>query len=246
LRKHLDPAMEVKLEDVTEEYAVLGIMGPGSRSLLQDLTNADFSDAGFSFGSARTIQIRACELFAVRLSFVGELGWELYVPVAAAKRLLDEVLRAGANHELGLAGHFALDACRIEKGFHHWGHDIGADDTPFESGLAFAVNFDKAVEFIGKQALLEQKQNGWNKQLRLCEVAAEEVLILHDEPVYRGDVIVGHCTSGGQGFRTGKRLCFVMFYRSESADCADCQIEIAGERFALEVLAKPPYQAATK
>lgn len=246
LRKHLDSAMDVKIRDVTEDYAVLGLMGPGSRALMQDLSTTDFSAAKFSFSSAQTIQINGCELSAVRLSFVGELGWELYLPVAQATQLLGEILRVGESHELGLAGHFALDACRIEKGYPHWGHDMGAEDTPFECGLGFAVNFDKTVEFIGKPALLNQRQNGWSKQLRLCEIMADEVLILHDEPVYRGDVIVGHCTSGGKGFRSGKSLCFVMFYQPVSIDCKDCQIEIASERFAIEILTKPPYQAAMK
>jgi 4-methylaminobutanoate oxidase (formaldehyde-forming) len=244
LRKHRDSTIDVTIQDMTEDYAVLGLMGPGSRALMQDLSATDFSAAKFPFSSARTIQIDSCDLLAVRLSFVGELGWELYLPVAQATRLLGEILRVGEGHGLGLAGHFALDACRLEKGFHHWGHDMGPEDTPFEIGLGFTVNFDKASEFIGKQALLIQKQNGWNKQLRLFEVVAHEALILHDEPVYQGETIVGHCTSGGQGFRTGKILCFVMFYQRDSVRFEQCQIEIAGERFKLEVLDQPPYQAA--
>ncbi len=246
LRKHLDSTMDVTIQDVTEDYAVLGLMGPGSRALMQDLSSTDFSAAKFPFSSAQTIQIAGCDLIAVRLSFVGELGWELYLPVAQATQLLGEILHIGEGHDLGLAGHFALDACRLEKGFHHWGHDMGPEDTPFEIGLGFAVNFDKAIDFIGKKALLKQKQNGWEKQLKLCEVAADEVLILHDEPVYQAEAIVGHCTSGGQCFRTGKILCFVMFYQRDSVRFEQCQIEIAGERFKLEVLDQPPYQAAMK
>jgi len=244
LRRHLDSSMDVKIDDVTEDYAVLGLMGPGSRALLQDLSRSDFSAAKFPFSSVQTIQINGCDLHAVRLSFVGELGWELYIPVAQARQLLEEILRVGEGHELGLAGHLALDACRLEKGYHHWGHDLGAEDTPFESGLGFTVNLQKAAGFIGKQALLEQQESGWNKQLSLCEVMADEVLLLHDEPVYRGEAIVGHCTSGGLGFRCARSLCFVMFYQPLSPEITDCQIEIAGERFALQILDKPPYQAA--
>jgi 4-methylaminobutanoate oxidase (formaldehyde-forming) len=246
LRKHLDSAMDIEIRDVTEDYAVLGLMGPRSRALMQDLCTTDFSAAKFAFSCAQSIQIAGCELTAVRLSFVGELGWELYLPVAQAKQLLGEILRTGKNHDLGLAGHFALDGCRLEKGFHHWGHDMGPQDTPLEIGLDFAVKLDKASDFIGKQSLLEQKRNGWSKQLRLCEVIADEVLILHDEPVYQGGEIVGHCTSGGQGFRCGKILCFVMFYQRDSVRFERCQIEIAGERFKITVLHRPPYQATTK
>jgi glycine cleavage system aminomethyltransferase T len=139
-----------------------------------------------------------------------------------------------------------FDSCRLEKGFHHWGHDLGPDDTPFEVGLGFTVRFDKESNFIGKQALLEQQRVGCSRQLRLCEVVAEEALILHDELVYQGDEIVGHVTSGGRGFRADKILCWVMFYRWPGLSPRALQIDIAGERFTLEVLDKPPYRAASK
>ncbi len=244
LRKQLDPDRDVKIRDVTEDYAVLGVMGPESRALLQTLSESDFSDAAFPFSSAQYIHIEGCDLLAARLSFVGELGWELYIPVAQAARLLARIMQMGKNHDLDLAGHFALDSCRLEKGFHHWGHDMGPEDTPFEVGLGFTVNFGKASDFIGKEALIKQQKSGWNKQLRLCEIIAKEALILHDEPVYQGEKIIGHCTSGGQGFRVGKILCFVMFYQCESEPDQACLIEIAGERFALNILDEPPYQAA--
>jgi len=285
LRRHLDPALQVKIDDVTEDYAVIGVMGPGSRSLMQELCGAHFGDDAFPFSSVRPVHINACELLAARLSFVGELGWELYIPVAHAQVVLERVLRVGAAHDLGLAGHFALDACRIEVGFRHWGHDMGADDTPFEVGLGFAVELDKPGDFIGRDALCVQQRDGWSKQLRLCEVRsrishrfptagaakrtlacrtpddppqrpgdalatendeicglADSVLILHDEPVYVDAEIVGHCTSGGRGFRSGKSLCFVLFYR-EQQDRAKLKIEIAGERFDLSILEQPPYRA---
>jgi len=246
LGKQLAPDAAVQIEDVTEDYAVLGLMGPGSRTLLQDLSEADFSDDGFPFSSSRSIPIDGAELRATRLSFVGELGWELYIPQARAELLLGRILSTGEKHKLGLAGHFALDCCRLEKGFHHWGHDLGPADTPFEVGLGFTVRFDKESNFIGKQALLEQQRAGCYRQLRLCEVVAEEALILQDEPVYQGDEIVGHVTSGGRGFRVDKILCWVMFYQWHTLAPRACQIDIAGERFTLEVLAKPPYQAAGK
>jgi 4-methylaminobutanoate oxidase (formaldehyde-forming) len=243
LRRYVTADMQLDIQDVTEDYAVLGVMGPGSRSLLQDLSDADFSDRSFPFSSFRAIRIDGEDLLATRLSFVGELGWELYIPVATASSVLAEVLRAGQHHDLGFAGHFALDSCRIEKGFLHWGHDMGPDDTPFEVGLGFTVNFHKVADFIGKKSLLEQRQRGWSKHLRLCAVAAAEALVLHDEPVYLDGQIVGHCTSASRGFRTGKSLCLVMFYRK--VDLTDeCLIEIAGQRIALAILDKPPYQVA--
>jgi len=242
LRRHLDAALQVRIDDVTENFAVVGLMGPGSRKLLQELGDIDFGDSAFPFSSLSRVNIGDCDLLAVRLSFVGELGWELYIPSARAATLMETILRVGAGHDLGLAGHFALDACRLEVGFRHWGYDIGADDTPFEAGLGFAVDLDKPCDFNGRDALRAQQREGWSKQLLLCEVAADSVLILHDEPVYDNREIVGHCTSGGRGFRTGKSLCFVMFYRQQQ-DMVKLQIEIAGERFELKILAEPPYRA---
>jgi 4-methylaminobutanoate oxidase (formaldehyde-forming) len=115
LRKQLDSGMDVGINDVTEDYAVLGVMGPESRALLQDLSNTNFSDVSFPFSSQQTIRINGDELFAVRLSFVGELGWELYIPVARAMSVINEILRVGERHNLGLAGHFALDSCQIGR-----------------------------------------------------------------------------------------------------------------------------------
>ncbi|MDH3387488.1 MAG: FAD-dependent oxidoreductase [Gammaproteobacteria bacterium] len=246
LQRHCDPGDAVEIVDVTEAFAVVGVMGPESRNLLQELTASELGDEAFPFSSARAIHVDGCEVLATRLSFVGELGWELYIPAPSAPRLLEGLLAAGAGHDLGMAGHFALDACRIEVGFPHWGHDIGPEDTPFEAGLGFTVSLDRPDDFIGREALLAQHRDGWDKRLRLCEVDGEEVLLLHDEPVYYGDRIVGHCTSGGQGFRTGKVLCFVMFYRDQAIDHANCLIEVAGERFPLAVLEKPPYHAFHK
>ena len=242
LRSHVAGEGKVEIEDVTEELAVAGIMGPESRGLLRRLCGEDLG--GFPFSSARSLEIAGVELLASRLSFVGELGWELYIPVDRAEQVLASVIDAGKAFDLGLAGHYALDACRLEVGFRHWGHDIGPDDTPFESGLGFAVSFDKPQDFIGKRALLEQRTRGWQRQLQLCEVLAEEVLLLHDEPVYQGGEIIGHCTSGGQGYRTGKSLCFVMFYRRDGLD--DCRIEIAGQKFPVVPLYQPPYRAADR
>jgi glycine cleavage system aminomethyltransferase T/glycine/D-amino acid oxidase-like deaminating enzyme len=253
LRRHLDAGtdtdIDVTIVDVSEEYAVAGIMGPESRDLMRALSTADFSDRSFPFSHSATIEIGGVEMATTRLSFVGELGWELCIPVAQAEQVLEKILVTGEHHNLQLAGHFALDSCRLEKGFHHWGHDMGPEDTPFETGLEFALKMDKSVDFIGRSALLQQQRNGWDKQLRLCEIHADSVLVLHDEPVYRDDQIVGHCTSGGKGFRTRKTLCFVMFYdRNEACDALDIEfeIELAGDRFPLAVLPEPPYPVAIK
>lgn len=243
LQSHLSSKERVTITDVTEAYAVLGVMGPRSRELMTALCDDDFSDGGFPFSGCRKILINGVSVLATRLSFVGELGWELMIPVGQAETLLRQVQYSGEAFELGFAGHFALDSCRLEKGYLHWGHDMGAEDTPFETGCSFAVKLNKPENFIGKEALLQQQASGWTRQLKLCEVSSHDLLILHDEPVYRDQEIVGHCTSGGKGFRTGKTLCFVMFY-DRHAMLDHLEIECAGVRASLQILSKPPYQVS--
>lgn len=248
LRKHLTHNHRVQISDQTENYAVLGVMGPKSRVLLQAITQTDLSASAFPFSSSQIIKINGRELRATRLSFVGELGWELTIPVTDAITVYQIIIQAGANYQLGHAGHYCLDSCRLEKGFRHWGHDIGPEDTPFEMGLGFAVNLEKENEFIGKQALVKQKQQGWHKHQFLCEVIADNPLILHDEPIYSNDGIVGHCSSGGLGFRTGKALCFIVIHSPSRQTRKQImlepyEIEIADDRFPLEILHKSPYQA---
>jgi len=248
VKKQLDKE-DVSIRDITDERAVLGVMGPRSRELMQGLCDTDFSDNRFAFSSFKAIKINDCDVIATRLSFVGELGWEISIPVAHAKQVYQSIVDAGQVFNLGHAGHFCLDSCRLEKGYLHWGHDMGSEDTPFELGLGFTVNLNK--DFIGKQALQKQKKSGWTKQLLLCEVLAGKVLILHDEPVYLNEKIVGHCTSGGIGFRTDKTLCFIMIKKDIEATPSSLsnlfyQIEVAGTKFKLKVLPKPPYAEISK
>ncbi len=244
LRRHLPDGGLVELRDRTDEYAVLGLMGPASRELMQAASGLDCRDTAFPFASARVFAIDGTEALALRLSYVGELGWEVYLPLAQAEAWLERLLELDFTRQIGMAGHFALDACRLEIGFRHWGHDMGPDDTPYECELGFAVALDKRSDFIGRQALLEQQERGWRKQSKLCRVLADEVLLLHEEPVYRGTRIVGHCTSGGLGFRCQQALAFVMFYDRADLVATDFEIGIAGERYPLAVLDQPPRRPA--
>ena len=245
-QRHVAAEADIQLTDVTEDYAVAGIMGPDAPALLQALGGRDCSLAEFPFSSWQDLSIDDFEVRSMRLSFIGESGFELYLPSAQAASLLATIDRIGEAFDLDYAGHFAIEGCRLEMAYPHWGHDIGPEDTPFEAGLGAAVRLDKGVDFIGRDALVEQTRQGWCKRLRLCEVNARNLLILHDEPVYCGDEIVGHCSSGGPGFRTNKTLCFVMFYDYDPELVDACQIEIAGERFPLSVLTAAPYKSRFK
>ena len=231
--------------DATSIECVLGLMGPGSRALLQGLTNADLSPEAFPFATSRRIALGMAEVRATRVSFVGELGWELYIPVEYAGHVHETLVGAGIAH----AGHFALDSCRIEKGFRHWGHDIGPEETPLEAGLSFAVAWDKPSGFIGRDALMRRRETGPARRLMMFAVEQAHPLLLHDEPIRRDGKLVGRTTSGGRGFRTGLTLC--MGYigcapGTPKAALMDGQYEIgvAGERFPLRPLERPAYDPA--
>ena len=232
--------------DATSGEAVLGIAGPRSRELLQPLTPADLSNEAWPFAASRRIELGSANIRMARLGFTGELGFELYIPVESAPAVYEAI--AGAGQALGLVhcGHLALDACRLEKGYRHWGHDIGAHDTPLEAGLGFAVARDKPDGFIGRDALLARRVAGIERRLLQFAVDGAHPLLLHDEPVYRHGTLVGHTTSGGRGFRTGLSLCFAYVSCEPGAAPGELlgegyEIGIAGDRFPLCALARPAY-----
>ncbi len=159
LRKNIPEDARAYATDVTSAYAVLSVMGPQSRYLLSRLTPEDLSNESFPFGTAKEIEIGYASALALRVTYVGELGWELYVPTEFAKDIFDKLLEAGSAHGLKPAGMHALNSLRMEKAYRHWGHDITDEDTPLDAGLGFAVAYDKPGGFIGRDALL--RQNGW-------------------------------------------------------------------------------------
>ena len=232
--------------DATSSEVVLGIAGPRSRELLGALTPADLSHEAWPFAASRRIELAAASIRLTRLGVTGELGFELCIPVENAPAVYEAI--AGAGQALGLVhcGHFALDACRLEKGYRHWGHDVGPHDTPLEAGLGFAVTWDKPGGFIGRDALLVQRRKGIRRRLLQFAVADAHPLLLHDEPVYRHGTLAGHTTSGGRGFRTGLSLCFAYVSCEPGTPRSDLlgdgyEIGIAGERFPLRALARSAY-----
>ncbi len=165
LQRHIEPGAHCVLTNVTSGMGVLSVMGPRARELLQSLTPDDLSDAAFPFATSRVIELAFALVRASRITYVGELGWELYVPTEFMQGVYDELASAGAAYGLVHAGYHALNSLRIEKAYRHWGHDITDEDTPLEAGLGFAVKFDKPGGFIGREALLRQRQSGCRKRL---------------------------------------------------------------------------------
>ncbi|MGI9492364.1 MAG: aminomethyltransferase family protein, partial [Geminicoccaceae bacterium] len=247
LKRHRDRlAPDTSVADVTSAEAVIGVMGPMSRGLLQSLTSADLSSNAFPFATSTRIDVGMAEVRATRMSFVGELGFELSIPAEFAEAVYENLIEAGAAFGLAHAGHLALNACRLEKGYCHWGHDIGPDDTPLEAGLSFAVAWEKCSGFIGREALLAERERGLARRLMMFAVEGAGPLLIHDEPIYRDGVLVGSTTSGGRGFRVNETLCMAYIGCARGTPKRDMlegryQISVAGERFTLRPLARPPY-----
>jgi 4-methylaminobutanoate oxidase (formaldehyde-forming) len=234
--------LECAVFDATSAECVLGVMGPWARALLQVLTDADLSRDAFPFATSRIIGLGMAEVRATRISYVGELGWELYIPTEFAPHVHAALVEAGAAH----AGHFALDACRVEKGFRHWGHDIGPDETPLEAGLGFAVAWDKPSGFIGRDALLRQRETGVTRRMMMFAVEDGQPLLLHDEPIWRDGRLVGRTSSGARGFRTGLGLSMGYVGCPPGTPLAALlegryEIGIDGQRLPLRPLERPPY-----
>lgn len=222
----------VEVHDATEDEAVIGVMGPRSRETLQSLTDADLSPKAFPFSTSRMVEIAGVSLRATRLSFVGELGWELYIPTGGAEAVHGALAGAGVSH----AGHYCLDSCRLEKGYRHWGHDMGPEDSPLEADLGFAVAWDKPGGFLGREALLARQVT---RRLVLFAVdGGAHPLLLHDEPIYRDGALVGRTTSGAYGFRTDLSLCLGTVTLPVDGSY---EVAVAGERFAISPLRRPPY-----
>jgi heterotetrameric sarcosine oxidase gamma subunit len=204
IRNHTPPEAHCFLTDVTGGYAMLNIQGPASRALLQQLTPQNLANEAFPFGSCREIQIGYQSALAVRLTYVGELGWELYIPTPFALPVYDALIAAGAAHGLRHCGYHTLNSLRIEKAYRDWSHDIGPDDDPLQAGLAFTCAWDKPRGFIGRDALLQRREAGVPKR-RLVQFLLEDsdAMLYHNEPVFRDGAINGYTTSAMYGHTLG-------------------------------------------
>jgi 4-methylaminobutanoate oxidase (formaldehyde-forming) len=236
--------------DVTAGIAMLGVMGPKSRALLESASGADFSNAAHPFGHSREIDLGYARVRASRITYVGELGWELYVSSEFCANVYERLLEAGAPLGLRHAGYHAMAACRVEKGYRHWSHDIADEDTPLESGLGFTVAWDKKGGFTGRDALLAQRgQAALPKrlvQVMLEDDSASAPLLYHEEPIVRDGEIVGSIKSGAWGHRLGKSI--GMGYVQAPAGVTRewlaggrWQVEVACERYAARVQFAPWY-----
>jgi 4-methylaminobutanoate oxidase (formaldehyde-forming) len=237
--------------DVSSAYAVLGLMGPRSRELLATLTDTDLSTAAFPFATSRVIDLGYARVRTSRITYVGELGYELYIPTEFAQSVYDLIVSAGSAFGLKLAGYHALNSLRMEKAYRHWGHDIGTDDTPLEAGLEFAVAWNKKGGFVGREALLRQREAGVRRRLVAVSLERTDLMLYHNEPIWRDGELVGAITSGMFGHTIGSPLGLGSVAKSgaslgeEWIAAGRYEVEVAAERIPARVSLRPFYDPSS-
>lgn len=243
IARNIPTGMNAQLFDMTSAHAVLSLMGPRSRAILAAVTRADLSNAAFPFGTAQTIGIAGCPVLALRVTYVGELGWELHFPVECAAAVYTALHEAGAAHGLRNAGYRAIETLRLEKGYRAWASDIGPDHTPDEAGLGWAVKMKKEVPFKGREAVAAQRKGGVRKMLATFTTPPDAILYGR-ETIYRDGKRVGWLSSGGFGHTIGKSI-GMGYVRNPDGATADhvlsghYELEVATARVACDVTLAP-------
>jgi 4-methylaminobutanoate oxidase (formaldehyde-forming) len=227
----------VTVTDVTSAYACLGLWGPASRELLAPLTTDPLD---FPYMRARELAVGSVPCLALRVTYVGELGWELYCPAELGLALWDTIWKAGEEHGLVAGGYRAIDSLRLEKGYRVWGSDITADDTPYEAGLGFAVKLDK--DFLGKEALASAGDP--ERRLACLTLADPRAVALGSEPVRVDGELAGRVTSGGYGYTVERAIAYAYLPAGSVEPGTPVEVEIFGEWVPGEVAAEPLYDPA--
>ncbi len=251
IRRRVGADERAELVDVTGAYAVLGLMGPNARKLLSRASDAELGHREFPFGTARWISIGQSTALAVRMTYVGELGWELHIPAGQAVSVYDALRDAGRDLGLADAGHYAINSLRLEKGYRAWGADISPGDTAVEAGLGFAIAWDKPAAFVGKEALVEQKTVGVKRRLAIFVLEDPEPMLWGNEPIRRNGEPAGYTTSGSYGHTLGGAV--AMGYVDHPGGVDDCyllsgryEIDIGGRLSKAQIHVRPPYDPERK
>ena len=238
-------SQDIDFKDVTDDIACLGLFGPKSLDLLQKLTKDDISKKNINFASFKEIQINNVSIILQRLSYVGENGFELYMDINDSKKIFNLINEIGKEFNLSLCGMHALDTMRMETGFLHWGHDISPAENQYQAGLNFAISFKKNIDFIGKNSLSKIKDNTLDKRMMmftLKESKPGNPLLLHDEPIYLGDKIIGRTTSGNYSFCFNKNLSFGYVNSGNTKETLkgkNIYIEVEKKKYLASIIDKP-------
>jgi glycine cleavage system aminomethyltransferase T/glycine/D-amino acid oxidase-like deaminating enzyme len=230
----------VAVFDTTAGHATIGVMGPHSRELMSRISPADWSNEAQRYTHAREVEVADCHALCLRVSFVGELGYELYPTADQAVNVYDALVAAGHDLDLRHAGYHALDSLRSEKGYRHLGHDIGPNDDPYEAGLGFAVSLKKPELFIGREALEKRKDTDAQRRTVYVALRDPEPIFVHDESILCDGRIVGRVTSGSYGYTLG-RACGIGYVTTEAPEDGRYTIDCGGHQVEAEISAQPWY-----
>ena len=239
IRDHAPDDGSVFIEDVTSAYACIGLWGPAAREILQPLTAANISSEAFPFMTAQQLAVGSVPCLALRVTYVGELGWELYCPAEFGLRLWDTIWQSGHGKGLVAGGYKAVDSLRLEKGYRVWGSDIGPESDPYQSGLGFFVKLDKG-EFVGRSALMKKREAPEQTKLACLVLDDPRSVALGSEPVRIGGQVAGRVTSGGYGYTVGRSIAYA-YVPSTAAVGTPVEVEIFGAWVAGQVAAEPLY-----
>jgi 4-methylaminobutanoate oxidase (formaldehyde-forming) len=250
IKKHL--SRDIELKDITDELCVFGLFGPKSRDLIKKISKDNFDNEDFKFGTAKLITVEGIKIWTQRLSYVGELGYELYIEFKDAKKIYELIIKRGKDFNLSNCGMHAMDILRMESGFLHWGHDISPEENQYQAGLNFAISYKKPFDFVGKEKLLEIKDQKLDRRfimLALKDSKPGNPLLLHEEPIYLDDKIIGKTTSGNYSFNYNKNLSFGYIksdFPNEQLKDRKIFIEIEKKKYQANLLLKPFKQSNYK
>jgi 4-methylaminobutanoate oxidase (formaldehyde-forming) len=252
MRRHQPTDGSVRVDDVTSSRACLGLWGPRARDILQPLTTHDLSNQAFPYLTAQTVSIGMVPCVALRVTYVGELGWELYCPTEYGLQLWDSLWTAGEPFGMVAAGYRAIESMRLEKGYRVWSSDITPDDNPYEAGIGFAVRLEKSLPFIGKEALVKAKRDGITRRLRPLLLEKGDALTFGGEPVRvpgsphppaaegQGGGVAGRVTSGGYGYTLGKSIAYA-YVPPECRPGTGVEVQVFGDWIRATVAGDPLY-----
>ncbi|ESY12851.1 MULTISPECIES: FAD-dependent oxidoreductase [unclassified Mesorhizobium] len=246
---HVGKGLDVTLKDVTEDFGTLSLMGPRARDVLSAVTDADVSNAAFPFGHVSEIAIAGHTVRALRVTYVGELGWELHVPIAATGEIFDALMAAGKPHGIRPIGYRALESLRLEKGYRAWGSDITPNDTPQEAGLGWAVKLRKNTDFVGRRALEKISGADLKKRFAGFTVDDPDIVLVGRETILRNGEPVGYLTSGGYGYTLAKNIGYGYVRNADGVGddflgSGDYELVVAMERTPAKIHLEPMYDAS--
>ena len=236
---------------MTEDWGTLSLMGPKARAVLEAVTDSDVSHEGFPFGAVREIDVAGHPVRAIRITYVGELGWELHIPIASLAAVYDALMEAGKPHGIRPAGYRAIESLRLEKGYRAWSSDITPNDTPMEAGMGWAVKMKSNTPFLGREALEAVAGRPLGKRFAGFLLDDPDAVLVGRETILRDGEPVGYLTSGGYGYTLGKSIGYGYVRHEGGVDreylnSGRYELVVAGETLPAELTLDAPYDPAGK